>query len=181
MSGIKRLGIILIVLMILVCSVSISVYYQNNGKYKASLFANSELTTENDDLRSNIKQLQEKLDTATQEYEKEIGSLKQQLTDKQKELDSSPKLSQYYIGLYKSRNLKDPQNDITEELKGRTDLIPQKAELGGTMRIESVVLLSPDYAYAAYGDGHIAGHMLLKFYVSKDGNITWQLLNYSSY
>lgn len=181
MSGKKWLSIILIVLMILVCSVSISVYYHNNGKYEASLFTNSELTTKNDDLQNNIKQLQEKLDATTQEYEKEIGSLKQQLAEKQKEPDNSPMLGQYYIGLYKSRNLKDPQNDIAEELKRRTDLIPQKAELGGTMRIESVVLLSPDYAYAAYSDGHIAGHMLLKFYVSKDGNITWQLLSYAGY
>jgi hypothetical protein len=181
MADKKRLGMIVTVILALLCALSIIIYFQSNGKYQASFFANSELTTENDDLRNNIKQLQEKLDTTTQKYEKEIGSLKQQLEDKQKELDSSPKLGQYYIGLYKSRNLKDPQNDIAEELKGRTDLIPQKAELGGTMRIESVVLLSPDYAYAAYSDGHIAGHMLLKFYVSKDGNITWQLLSYAGY
>jgi len=181
MTGKKALSIVVIGILVLLCASSFTFYYQSNGKYQNSLFVNSELSNENNDLMNNIKMLQEKLDTNTQTYEKEISSLKQQLTDKQTEIDNMPKLGQYYIGQYKLKNLSDPVKDITEELKKRTDLIPQKAELGGTMKIRSVVLLSPDYAYATYDDGHILGHMLLKFYVSKDGIISWQLLSYSSY
>jgi hypothetical protein len=173
----KRLFVTLIGLLLMYSVISFSVYFYNNGKYQNSLSLNNELTVENDDLKSRISQLQDKLDINT----RELSTLKQQLSDKQKELDNAPKLSQYFISLYKSKNLSDPQKNITEDLMKRTDLIPQKAVLGGAMKIENVALLSPDYAYATYSDGHILGHMILKFYVSKEGKIDWQLIKYSTY
>jgi len=177
----KKLFVIVTGLLLIFSVISFSVYLNSNGQYQNSLSINNNLTIENDNLKIQVSQLNEKLDNNIKENEKELNSLNQQLSNKQKELDSVPKLSQYSISLYKSKNLSDPQNNIAEDLIKRTDLVPQKAELGGTMKIENVVLLSPDFAYATYSDGHILGHMVLKFYVSKEGKIDWQLLKYSTY
>lgn len=177
----KSKTIILAAILILIFAFGVFKYFQNYGKYQAVLADKEDISIEVKDLKDQITQLQDKLNTNTSSYEKEVNSLKQQLTEKEAELKSVPKLNDFYINQYKSRNLNDPTNNIIEDLKKRTDLIPQKAELGGTMRMENIELLSPDYAYATYTDGHILGYMILKFYISKEGKIDWQVISYTTF
>jgi Uncharacterized protein conserved in bacteria len=189
----KSLTIISTVFIAAFISVGLYGYFDLSGKYKSALSDKSSLALETNKLKEDNSTYNKKLDESTRDYkkeidalkeqlgskEKELDSLKQQLDSKQKELDNVPKLNQLFIDKYSKRNLSDPQKNITEDLMKRVDLIPQKAVLGGVMKIEEVALLSPDYAYATYSDGHIIGHMILKFYVSNDGKIDWKLIHYT--
>lgn len=187
----KNFIIIITALILAFTSTGLYGYFNLAGKYKndkeAIVFEANKLREDNSafakKLEDSSKDYKKELDTLKEQLgtkQKELDSLKQQLSSKQKELDSVPKLDQLYIDKYSRRNLSDPQKIIVEDLLKRVDLIPQKAVLGGVMKIENVALLSPDYAYATYSDGHILGHMILKFYVSNDGKIDWQLIHYTT-
>lgn len=162
-------------------SITFLIYSSGYSKYQNILNENNELISEINQLRKENAQYKDLLAENTKKYENELNTLKQQLSSQQTVIDSIPKLSKYYIGLYKSKNLNDPIKDISANLSGRTDLIPQKAVLGGKMKFEELLLLSPDYAYAAYSDGHITGHMILKFNVTNEGKIDWQVINQTTY
>jgi Skp family chaperone for outer membrane proteins len=190
----KNFIIIIAALILAFTSTGLFGYFSLAGKYKSALSDKEVIFLEVNKLKEDNSDFSKKLEDSSKEYkkeldalkeqlgtkQKELDSLKQQLNSKQKELDSVPKLDQLYIDKYSRRNLSDPQKVIVEDLMKRVDLIPQKAVLGGVMKIENVALLSPDYAYATYSDGHILGHMILKFYVSNDGKIDWQLIHYTT-
>jgi len=177
----KKFILILSVVLIVLVSTGVYIYFTLANRYRDALSEKNNLVMEVNQLKVDISQNSLKLEESSKEYKKELDSLKQQLNDKQKELDNAPKLNQLYVNLYKKKNLSDPVKEITEDLMKRKDLIPEKAVLGGVMKIENVALLSPDYAYATFSDGHILGHMILKFYISKEGNIDWQLLHHNTY
>ena len=78
----------------------------------------------------------------------------------------------------KEDGLEDPPRQLRESLLAHADLIPFPGVHGGTMRIEedSIVLLEPPYAFAAFDDGHIAGSMLVAYSVKTAGRIEWTRL-----
>lgn len=82
------------------------------------------------------------------------------------------------IDYFKKRGLDNPERDLLNDLYLQTELIPEKAVLGGTMRIWHAALLGRNWAIAYFEDGHIAGNMLLRYEVNQ-GRIQWEVLDSS--
>lgn len=79
----------------------------------------------------------------------------------------------------RSAGLRDPVRQLRDSLLVHTELIPEAALHGGTMRIwhgEHIVLLHSPYVFARYDDGHIGGSMLLEYAVDSTGAIQWKRL-----
>jgi hypothetical protein len=74
--------------------------------------------------------------------------------------------------------LKDPVNELRHDLVLHPELIPYKGILGGTMGFtnDSIALLSTQWAFARFEDGHIAGRCLLSFEVGPGGRISWKVI-----
>lgn len=88
-------------------------------------------------------------------------------------------LSQFEINRLKRQGLNDPVNDITEDLLKRSDLIPHEGVLGGTMAFyapENIHILSPNWVFAYFEDGHVRGEILLEYTVDDNGNISWNVI-----
>jgi hypothetical protein len=75
----------------------------------------------------------------------------------------------------KSAGIKNPQQDLQNDLEKRKDLMP-KAVLGGTMTLEDVTLIKSKWVIAGYSDGHVIVTNLLKYKIV-NGKIKWQLLD----
>jgi hypothetical protein len=82
------------------------------------------------------------------------------------------------ISTLKLKGLDDPVRDIREDLMRRPDLIPFEAVLGGRMQFipSGIALLSPQWVYARFEDGHKSGSCLLAFEVQANGEIVWRRL-----
>ncbi|CAG9620390.1 hypothetical protein [Sutcliffiella rhizosphaerae] len=68
--------------------------------------------------------------------------------------------------------------DIKEKVLEQTELIPYEPVLGGVMafRKDRVKVLSHEWVFAPFDDGHIGGHLLLKYEI-KNGEITdWEVV-----
>lgn len=76
-----------------------------------------------------------------------------------------------------NKGLKHPAEDLVADLKKNKELIPHEGVLGGTMSFESVQFLGLRWAVASISDGHILGLALLKYRVSDDGRITWNVVD----
>jgi hypothetical protein len=76
------------------------------------------------------------------------------------------------------KGLEDPATELLADLAKRPELLPYRGSLGGTMRIwpgQSTVL-SREWVYAYFEDGHRAGHALFAYTVDDSGGIRWQRL-----
>lgn len=124
------------------------------------------LVEERDILRERIEQLKEEInrtDPAEPGVEKEPRSL----------------LSNFDISRLKRMGLEDPVNDITQDLLRRSDLIQHEGVLGGTMGFyspDNIHILSPQWVFAYFEDGHIRGEMLLEYSIERDGTISWKVI-----
>jgi len=88
-------------------------------------------------------------------------------------------LTELDISDLKMKGLQDPVRDLRGDLMKHRDLIPFKGVLGGTMDFveNSITLLSPQWVYAEFEDGHIAGRCLLIFEVAPGGSLSWRVLS----
>jgi hypothetical protein len=89
-------------------------------------------------------------------------------------------LSQFDIHLLKRRGLHDPVKEITDDLIARTDLIPYEGVLGGEMGFyspENIHILSGNWVFAYFEDGHVRGEMLLEYSVAPQGSISWEVID----
>ncbi len=75
----------------------------------------------------------------------------------------------------KSAGIKNPQQDLWNDLEKRKDLMPE-AVLGGTMALDDIALLKSKWVIAGYSDGHVIVTNLLKYKI-ENGKIKWQLLD----
>ena len=75
----------------------------------------------------------------------------------------------------REQGLDDPVNQIVTDLKGRPNLIPFEAELGGTMafRDNDKWVLTEKWVLAYFEDGHIGGRALLEYSVA-NGKLEWR-------
>jgi catechol 2,3-dioxygenase-like lactoylglutathione lyase family enzyme len=94
--------------------------------------------------------------------------------------NSPPQMSKKTMeGRYPLLGLNDRTiNDLKKDLMKHPELIPFKGEVGGKMDFyseEFIHILSNDWVYAYFEDGHIAGQMLLKYRMD-GGKITWKVL-----
>jgi hypothetical protein len=74
----------------------------------------------------------------------------------------------------KKQGIADPKTFVANNLSERTDLIPMKAVLGGTMMFNRIMLLGDHWAIAEFEDGHVGGEMLLAYTIDAKQKITWK-------
>ena len=73
----------------------------------------------------------------------------------------------------------DRNKQLINDLMKYPELIPYKGVLGGKMGFyqeNNIKVLNDRWVFAEFEDGHIGGAMLLEYKVSKDGTITWKVL-----
>lgn len=69
---------------------------------------------------------------------------------------------------------------VAEALQSRPDLIPYEPVLGGSMGFydaEEIHVLSDDYVFARFTDGHVQGAMVLEYQLNSSGSIRWRVLS----
>lgn len=84
------------------------------------------------------------------------------------------------IELLKKKGLKDPVNDLVNNLLVNAEMIPFEGVAGGTMSFynpKQIYILNDHWAVAYFEDGHIGGHALLKFNVIDQDSIEWTLMD----
>jgi len=71
-----------------------------------------------------------------------------------------------------------PARRILEDLARHPELIPFAGVQGGTMRFHPAqsAVISPEWAYGYFEDGHIAGRGLFEFRLEPGGRIAWKRL-----
>jgi len=72
--------------------------------------------------------------------------------------------------------LHDPEREILADLARHPELIPFPGVEGGTMRFYAGQgrLVTGEWAYGYFEDGHVAGRGLFEFRVGPGGRITWK-------
>lgn len=80
----------------------------------------------------------------------------------------------------KDYNKKNPIGAIKDELRNHKEVIPYEGVLGGTMGFYipgNILILNDRWIYAEFEDGHIGGAILLKYEISKDSVLTWDVID----
>jgi len=68
---------------------------------------------------------------------------------------------------------------LAQDLLRHTELIPFEGILGGTMGFfgpDNLWFLRGKQVVAYFEDGHVGGHMLLKYRITEDGQIVWKVI-----
>lgn len=70
----------------------------------------------------------------------------------------------------------DPEAYIAEALRERTDLIPMKAVLGGTMHFSNIQILGSKWLIADFEDGHVYGKGLFEYSVDSNEKLHFKII-----
>ena len=74
----------------------------------------------------------------------------------------------------------DFEKMLTDDLVKHPELIPYEAVLGGTMGFyhkDMIEMLEAPWVSAYFGDGHISGYLLLKYEITDQENISWEVID----
>jgi hypothetical protein len=76
------------------------------------------------------------------------------------------------------RGLRDPVRQLREDLVRHPELIPFEGTHGGIMQFDRnfIGLLSGQWVFARFEDGHVGGQCLLQYLVAPGGRIEWEVL-----
>ncbi len=121
-----------------------------------------------------IKHTKQKASLLTQ-----IEDLRSSLNKHQKLLERRPGLNRWDLEKFQRKGLKNPLKEIVADLQKHPELIPYKGVNGGRMGFYSadmIWVLSKQWVFAYFEDGHRGGWMLLEFRVSSGGKISWKVL-----
>ena len=115
-------------------------------------------------LRAEVESLQAKND-----------SLAKILADKQ------PKSNYWFDEQHEGQKLielgiKNPVAFIENNLREKTELIPLKAILGGTMHFGNIQLLGREWLIAEFDDGHIQGRAIYRYMLNEEGLLDFEML-----
>ncbi|WP_298545660.1 hypothetical protein [uncultured Aquimarina sp.] len=93
-----------------------------------------------------------------------------------------PELNYWFDEKYDGKELVEigianPAEFIEKSLREKTELIPLKATLGGTMHFGKIQLLSSKWLIAEFDDGHIQGKAIYLYKLNKNGQLEFELLN----
>lgn len=110
----------------------------------------------------------------------QIAEMQMQITREQLMLEHMvrdvPTLDEADIERLKDYGFENPILEIKDDLQQHPKYIPYDAVLGGTMRYSKIHILSPQWVFASFDDGHIAGDMLLAYEVADDAVIRWYVI-----
>lgn len=131
------------------------------------------------DQSQNNKEI-ENLVIQIQELQNEIKGLKESDNVEKativKEKNEFPALSQTELT---NLGFNGTVDDMKEDLIKHEDIIPYKGVLGGDMHFlsEQIVVLSHEWVFAPFDDGHTGGYLLLNFEI-EGGKVTqWKVLD----
>ncbi|SCZ10613.1 hypothetical protein [Alkaliphilus peptidifermentans] len=125
-----------------------------------------------------------------QNYEDERAeweSIKENLTDEINKLNSALEEEQQSI-IYKQHEyttihhlkalgFESSPIEIVEDLRSKPELIPFDGVLGGTMFFhEEVLILTHNWVFASFEDGHIGGYMILEYSFDEEKDIQWRII-----
>ena len=76
------------------------------------------------------------------------------------------------------KGLQDPSRELLEDLLKHPELILFPSELGGTMVFspDETFILTDQWLFTSFSDGHIKGYMLLTYQVDGNGKIDWEVI-----
>jgi len=136
--------------------------------------------------QANIKKLNDKLT----QLEIENQNISQKLLQMNNHRSSLPEQSQvaesknliddFQLKKLVKKGLKDPINDLRNDLIQHPELIPYKGVLGGTVGFgedpDSIIILNEKWILAVFSDGHFEGVMLLEFNILNN-KIMWKVID----
>ena len=95
-------------------------------------------------------------------------------------IESRNLINDFQLKRLVKKGLKDPVNDLRNDLVKHPELIPYKGVVGGTVgfggEADSIVLLNEKWILAVFSDGHFEGEMLLEFKVLNN-KIEWKVID----
>ena len=131
---------------------------------------------ENDELKEQLEQLgtSEELQEAIHEIER----LKEQIQDLSESNRDESLLDSLHLYRLKENGFTGNEKDIIAEFVLHPEIIPYDGMLGGTMGLsEEARVLSHEWILAPFSDGHVVGHLLVK-YKMRDGIPTeWEVID----
>lgn len=74
------------------------------------------------------------------------------------------------------KGIEDPQGFIISILKSHPEEIPLKPVLGGTMEFRHVKVLSEDWVFAQYDDGHVQGQTIYSYSLKPNGELGFKMV-----
>jgi len=74
-------------------------------------------------------------------------------------------------------SIPEPEKFLLEKLRKKSELIPKKPVLGGTMHFTSISFINTQLILAEYEDGHIMGRAIYQYKMNKNGNLIFELLS----
>ncbi|MBK5193068.1 MAG: hypothetical protein JJE07_07625 [Flavobacteriaceae bacterium] len=112
----------------------------------------------------------------------EIDSLKTEIRELQRAMDtlSDQLMKKNYVTKDFSSyfdSIPEPEKFLIEKLKEKSELIPKKAVLGGTMHFIEVSFINDNLILAEYEDGHIMGRAIYQYKMDKNGKLKFELLS----
>lgn len=112
-----------------------------------------------------------------------ITELKIEIDSLRKELVLKTEAENYWFnndheGLkFIESGIKNPKEEIESCLRGKPELIPLSAILGGTMDFGKIEILSDKWILADYNDGHIEGKSIFEYTLEENGTFSFKLLD----
>ena len=112
----------------------------------------------------------------------EIDSLNTEIREMQRALDTLSDLlmkKNYVTKDFSSYfdSIPEPEKFLLEKLVKKSELIPKKPVLGGTMHFTSISFINDQLILAEYEDGHIMGRAIYQYKMDKNGNLIFELLS----
>ena len=109
-----------------------------------------------------------------------ISTLDKDKGEQGNQQNNFPGLSDLNIRRFKKKGIADPANYIVDNLLKSPKLIPVEGTMGGTPYFDrsSTWILSKQWVYTVFSDGHFEGKALLKYEIADDQKINWKVIDY---
>lgn len=126
-----------------------------------------------DDNDGKLRETDRQLDSLSTEL-----SRQRHLNDSLRALMAKGELASNYPVFFgkKFDSIENPREYVKDALKEQPNLIPMKAEVGGTMDFREVSVISEDWVLATYDDGHVQGRSIYQYSLQPDGKIAFELV-----
>jgi len=112
----------------------------------------------------------------------EIDSLKTEIRELHRAMDtlSDQLMKKNYVTKDFSSyfdSIPEPEKFLLEKLEKKSELIPKKAVLGGSMHFTEVSFINDHLILVEYEDGHIMGRSIYQYKMDKNGELKFELLS----
>ncbi|MFJ7935062.1 hypothetical protein [Sporosarcina sp. NPDC096371] len=144
-------------------------YKEKNQILEKSLLENKELT----------EKIKAENSSEVLRLNDEVARLQQQIQDLSESTKNEGQLDHLTASILQQLNYEGTEKDIIAELILHPELIPYDGILGGTMQLsaEGAKVLSHEWIFAPFSDGHTLGHLLVEYKVN-DGKLTdWKTID----